>query len=232
MNALILSAGMGSRIPQFSTTSHKALIELKEQRLIEYTIEHLWAAGIFRIVIVVGYHATLFEYLVSKYPGVELVFNERYEDYNNAYSFYRALDFLEDTWVIEADLFLRHNVFLERPSHSTYYLIERLFQDKEWIPQFEDDRVIGFEIEKKALPSHSGISFWKKKDTKRLIEKARWLFDHQIEFYQDPTKYWDHIPIQVLEQLDVKAKLLPKGSVYEMDSYEDYLKVLEVMNHE
>ncbi len=232
MNALILSAGLGSRVPELTSTTHKALIEINGKPLIEHTIEKLWLAGIFRIVIVVGYKSHQFDYLVAKYPGLELIFNEHFEDLNNAYSLYRALDFLEDTWILEADLWLRENIFLNYPQSSTYYLIKRASVGVEWVPNLEDGFVKGFRIEETIEPSHAGISFWRKADSKKIVEKARDLMELNPEFYQDLSKYWDHIPCMLLDQIQAKASILAQGSVYEIDSYQDYLDICEVVKNE
>lgn len=232
MNALILSAGLGSRINELTKELHKALIPINGKPMLEYTIDFLVQAQVEKIFVVVGYFHEQFAYLTTKYPQVELVFNESFDTLNNAYSFYKGLVEVKDTWVLEADLLLQKNVFLQPPMKSTYFLIKRDQVGIEWVPVFEQDLVVDFKIEKTTEPSHGGISFWKKEAFKKIKDETEWLVKHQFGFFEESKNYWDHIPMRLLADLEVQAKILDQGSCYEIDSYQDFLYVKEVMSSE
>ncbi len=232
MNALILSAGLGSRINELTKELHKALIPINGKPILEYTIDFLVQAQVEKIFIVVGYFHEQFAYLTAKYPQVELVFNESFDTLNNAYSFYKGLIEIKDTWVLEADLLLLKNVFVQPPLKSTYYLIQRDQVGVEWVPVFKQGRVVDFRIEETNKPSHGGMSFWKQKDVEKIKKETELLVKCQFEFFEEPKNYWDHIPLRLLADLEVQAKILDKGSCYEIDSYQDYLYVKEVMSSE
>ena len=87
MKAIILAAGLGTRLRPMTENTPKALVKVNEKPLVEYQIEFLKERGIDDIIIVVGYLKEQFDYLKEKY-GVRLVFNEKYADYNNFYSLY------------------------------------------------------------------------------------------------------------------------------------------------
>jgi UDP-N-acetylglucosamine diphosphorylase / glucose-1-phosphate thymidylyltransferase / UDP-N-acetylgalactosamine diphosphorylase / glucosamine-1-phosphate N-acetyltransferase / galactosamine-1-phosphate N-acetyltransferase len=55
MKALILSAGRGSRLNEFTKDKNKSMIKLFEKPLIEYNLEHAHKANVKEIIIVVGY---------------------------------------------------------------------------------------------------------------------------------------------------------------------------------
>lgn len=87
MKAIILAAGLGTRLRPMTENTPKALVKVNQKPLVEYQIEYLKERGIDDIIIVVGYLKEQFDYLKEKY-GVRLVFNDKYADYNNFYSLY------------------------------------------------------------------------------------------------------------------------------------------------
>ena len=89
MKAIILAAGLGTRLRPMTENTPKALVKVNEKPLVEYQIEFLKERGIDDIIIVVGYLKEQFDYLKEKY-GVRLVFNEKYADYNNFYQVKRV----------------------------------------------------------------------------------------------------------------------------------------------
>lgn len=68
-NAIIMAAGTSSRFAPLSFEQHKAMTVVKGEVLIERQIEQLQDAGVPEIIIVTGYKAEQFEYLVKKYGG-------------------------------------------------------------------------------------------------------------------------------------------------------------------
>ena len=55
MQAIILAAGMGKRLGEYTINNTKCMIEVNGVRLIDRTLETLKNNGISRIVLVVGY---------------------------------------------------------------------------------------------------------------------------------------------------------------------------------
>ena len=101
MNAIIVAAGFGSRLRPLTYSTPKPLIEVFNQPMIEKNIEFLLEKGIDDINVIVGYAKERFEYLREKYQGVKLIYNEKYNEYNNIYSLYLVKDYLEDSYIIE-----------------------------------------------------------------------------------------------------------------------------------
>lgn len=110
MNAIILSAGLGSRFKEKTKNKHKSLFEINGIPNIERTIIYLHEAGIENIYIITGYLSEQFNYLKSKY-NCHLIYNEKYKEYNNIYSFYLAKNFFGDSYVIDSDVVLFKNIF-------------------------------------------------------------------------------------------------------------------------
>lgn len=91
LNAVILAAGVGSRMGDLTRFKPKSMIELNGKTLIEYQLEQLKEFGIDeRKVFVIGGHrfAELKAFVASQYADVNLVFNSKFKEWNNIYTFY------------------------------------------------------------------------------------------------------------------------------------------------
>ena len=95
MQALILAAGMGSRLHKYTSEVPKCLVEVNGQTLLDRTIEALRVAGVTKLVIVTGYKAEVLEEHIKSHVvdmDVKFINNEDYSTTNNIYSLYLARD--------------------------------------------------------------------------------------------------------------------------------------------
>lgn len=114
-----MAAGTSSRFVPLSVERPKGLLEVKGEVLIERQIRQLQEAGVSDITIVTGYKAAMFDYLRAEY-GVEAVYNEDYDRYNNTSSVIRVIDRLSNTFICCSDHYFKNNVFLD-PANESYY---------------------------------------------------------------------------------------------------------------
>lgn len=70
--AVIMAAGLGSRIAEFSQHSPKGFISVGGQPIVERSIDILLAHGIRRIIIGTGYRAADYDAVARRYPGVRI----------------------------------------------------------------------------------------------------------------------------------------------------------------
>lgn len=226
MNAIILAAGLGSRFKDFVSNSHKALLPILSIPNIERTIKFLQEANIFDIFIVTGHNAHLFEYLNDKYK-CKIIYNEKYKEYNNIYSFFKISNYFENSYVIDADVVLYKNIFLEKLESSTYFLIHRLKREKEWVPIIDKMGIIRqIDVSNDDKPSLLGVSFWIGEDC-YSIKKA--LSNYlESDILNNSKYYWDDIPRKLIltKKLAVRTLLLNDSDAGEMDTVEDYLSLL------
>jgi choline kinase len=105
-SAIILAAGLGSRLNEAGKFAPKGLLRLGAKPIIEESIQRLLAVGIERIVIVTGHLAEQFDPLEASYRGVvELVHNPHFADSGSMYSLFCVRDLVdEDFLLLEADL--------------------------------------------------------------------------------------------------------------------------------
>lgn len=225
MRAIILAAGLGTRLRPMTDNTPKALIKVKDKPLVEYQIEYLKEKGIDEIIVVVGYLHEQFDYLKEKY-GVKLVFNEKYAEYNNFYSLYLVKDYLADSYVIDADNYLFKNMFRSDINRSTYFSVYREDCENEWFLIYGDDyKVEDIIVDSKAGRILSGVSFW----DKETAEKINKFIDFAYDSNEFMDLYWDNMVKDNISELDVYVEELEANSIYEIDSVKDYNKLEKIL---
>ena len=225
MRALILAAGLGTRLRPMTDNTPKALIKVKDKPLVEYQIEYLKEKGIDEIIVVVGYLHEQFDYLKEKY-GVKLVFNDKYAEYNNFYSLYLVKDYLADSYVIDADNYLFKNMFRSDINRSTYFSVYREDCENEWFLIYGDDyKVKDIIVDSKAGRILSGVSFW----DKETAEKINKFIDFAYDSNEFMDLYWDNMVKDNISELDVYVEELEANSIYEIDSVKDYNKLEKIL---
>ena len=118
MQALMLAAGMGKRLGNYTKNATECMVPVNGKTLIEYAIESLIYAGIKKFTMVVGYKKDVLKnFLKGKYPQIQIDFidNDVYDSTNNIYSLYLARDVLssDDTILLESDLIFDKEIIRE-----------------------------------------------------------------------------------------------------------------------
>ena len=100
MKAIILAAGVGSRMGKYTNSLPKGMIKINGKTLIERQIQVLEAVGINNIVIVTGYNSEMINY-----KGVNYYHNKNYQNTNMIESLMCAKsEFDQDLIITYADL--------------------------------------------------------------------------------------------------------------------------------
>lgn len=226
MRAIILAAGLGTRLRPMTDTRPKSLVKIKDKPLIEYQIEYLKEKNINEIIVVVGYLKEQFDYLINKY-GVRLVFNDKYDVYNNFYSLYIVKEYLKDAYVIDADNYIFKNIFSDKVDRATYFAVYRENCLNEWFLKYDSDmKVQDILVDSKAGRILSGVSYWDEKTADKIIS----FIDEAYENNTYKDLYWDNMVKDNINELDVYVEELDDESIYEIDSVDDYNKLLEILD--
>ena len=122
MRAVIIAAGTGSRLGEYSRDKPKTLVEISGVPILGYTLNNLINEGINDIVIITGYKGhKIKEFIDRNYNNlnVSYVHNDIYDKTNNIYSVYLAKDELEnsDFLLINSDV-LFHGGILQTLKRS------------------------------------------------------------------------------------------------------------------
>src|SRR5690349_6741361 len=110
MIGLVLAAGAGRRLRPYTDTLPKALVPVDgDTTIMDISLRNLAAAKLTDITVVVGYRAEAVEQRVTTFQekyGVRLslVYNDKAEEWNNAYSLWLARDrFAEGVLLVNGD---------------------------------------------------------------------------------------------------------------------------------
>mgnify|MGYP004625435821 FL=1 len=218
MNAIILAAGMGTRLRPLTNDRPKCLVAVNGVPMVERQIQFLKEKGIDDITLISGYKAEALAYLKDKY-GVDIVFNDRYDTCNNINSLYIVKERFRDTYVLEGDVFMDKNVLLSDVSQSTYFARKKKYENEWGLEVDENNRLVKINIGAGEGYLMSGISYWKKEDCQKIIA-------HMEEVYatKDYTHlYWDNMVLDIYPELNIHVKEIE--DIYEIDTPEELKEV-------
>lgn len=107
MKAIILAAGMASRLRPLTLTTPKSLLKVGERSLLQRSMDALIANGVREFCIVTGYlHEMIEDFVRKQYADsikVTFIYNKVYETTNNIYSLWLARPFAEGEEVLLLD---------------------------------------------------------------------------------------------------------------------------------
>ena len=218
MNAIILAAGMGTRLRPLTNDRPKCLVAVNGVPMVERQILFLKEKGIDDITLISGYKSEALEYLKEKY-GVDIVFNDRYDNCNNINSLYIVRDRFHDTYVLEGDVYMDKNVLLSEVNKSTYFARNKKY-DNEWGLEIdENNRLVNIHIGAGNGFLMSGISYWKAEDCKRIIAHMEDVYASKDYTYL----YWDNMVLDIYPMLDIHVREI--DGIYEIDTPEELKEV-------
>ncbi len=112
MKAIILAAGIGSRISKFIEEKPKSMVDIGGVPLIRYTVDMLRQKGIEDITIVVGYKASVIMKELDD-RNINFVYNPFYDVTNGIASMWFAREHLtegDDTVIMSGDVYLEPEI--------------------------------------------------------------------------------------------------------------------------
>lgn len=226
MRAILLAAGMGTRLRPLTLTTPKSLVEVNGKPMLERQIEFLREIDIDEIIVVTGYLNEKFKYLREKY-GVKLIHNDKFDIYNNIYTMYLVREYLGDSYVIDADVYLNRN-FLEKDiEKSTYFSGYKIGFKNEWKLDYdENNKVSNIIVGDGEGYILSGISYWSKSDAS-IINKE---LEKYIENGKFKDLYWDDVVKDNLSKLDVCIRKIKSEDSFEVDSIRDLSNLNKLLN--
>lgn len=109
MKAVILAAGIASRLKPLTNNTPKCLLNVGDKSILERTVDNVVDNGIKEIVVVTGYLKEMIEgFLLEKYPQINFIFifNEKYDSTNNIYSLWMTKKELlgHDMLLLDSDI--------------------------------------------------------------------------------------------------------------------------------
>ncbi len=112
--AIILAAGIGSRLVPFTEHTPKCLVTVNDIPILSNTLTHLSDSGVEETVIVVGYlKEKIYDMIGDSFNGMKVSYieSDRYATTNNIYSLWLAREHLtEDIVLLDADVFFERSL--------------------------------------------------------------------------------------------------------------------------
>ena len=106
MKAIILAAGVGSRIRPLTNNCPKSLLKVDGKTILEMMLSHIQDCGIHEVIFVLGYlQEQIKEYVKTNFPDLNTHFvtNGRYAETNTGVSLMLTKDLIQDSTFIKFD---------------------------------------------------------------------------------------------------------------------------------
>jgi histidinol-phosphate/aromatic aminotransferase/cobyric acid decarboxylase-like protein len=236
MQAVILAAGMGRRLGEYTKDNTKCMVAVNGVRLIDRLLGQLSGQQLSRVVIVVGYKGQeLKDYIGHRYDDrlkIEYVENPIYDKTNNIYSLALAKDKLQedDTLLIESDLIFSDRLFpmiLGNPQKNLVLVAKyESWMDGTMVTIDSDMNIVSF-VPKKAFKWAASDHYYK---TVNIYKFSREFLQQKYVPFLDAyskamglNEYYEQV-LRVITMIDDSGlKALPIGQEkwYEIDDVQD-----------
>ena len=251
MQAIILAAGMGRRLGDYTKDNTKCMVPVNGVRLIDRLLGQLAKQPLKRVIIVVGYKGKeLREYIISQYGQQltanchcephsdlqvgELQFAENpvYDKTNNIYSLALVKDKLQedDTLLIESDLIFSDRIIpmiVDNPYPNLALVAKyETWMDGTMVRLDDEQNIVNF-ISKDAFDYNDVDSYYK---TVNIYKLSRQFSQQKyVPFLDAYTKavgnneYYENVLriISLLNNHDMKALPIGNEKWYEIDDKQD-----------
>lgn len=225
--AIIMAAGLGTRMFPLTDTIPKPLIKVNGKPMIETVIDGLKDRGVESLIAVVGYLGEQFLYLEEEYENLKIVVNQDYRIINNISSMYAVADELMNTdgdvFICESDLYVRdEDLFSANLTHSCYFGKMVNGHSDDWVFDTDDTGRIT-RVGKCGDDCYNmvGISWFEKNDARLLGELIK--FRYGQPGYED--LFWDEVVNENLDKLNLSVHPIKEDQIAEIDTVAELAEI-------
>ncbi|MBO4641861.1 MAG: aminotransferase class I/II-fold pyridoxal phosphate-dependent enzyme [Bacteroidaceae bacterium] len=235
MQAIILAAGLGRRLKEYTKNNAKCMVEVNGTRLIDHLLSQLSQLKLNRVVIVVGHEGkALMDYLGTEYKGlkIEYVVNPVYDKTNNIYSLFLAKEQMQedDTLLIESDLIFDDgmlDLLLQSPFPNLALVAKyETWMDGTMVCIDKENNIVNF-ITKAAFNYKNVDQYYKTVNIYKFSKEfSRTKYVPFLEAYTKSVgnnEYYENVLriISFLNSHDLKALPITHEKWYEIDDKQD-----------
>ena len=230
--AVVLAAGVGSRLRPLTEETPKCLTEVGGRPMLEQTLGIFARNGIEETVVVVGHLGQVVIDRIGSTHGnmrVSYLWNEVYDRTNSMYSAWLAREHLEQGAIlIEGDTVFEEELIslvLREPSERAYWVVDRFTPEHDGCMSTadEDGRITHLEIVKRKLAEYKD-NFYKSTGVLKLTPAYGRLFSGWLD--EEVRKgnvqvYYDLVIADHLEDAPIYICDFTGGTWVEIDTAED-----------
>lgn len=239
MIGLVLAAGAGRRLRPYTDTLPKALVPVDDDTaILDITLSNFARAGLTDVAVVIGYQADAVrerKAALEERHGVtlELVFNDKAETWNNAYSLWCARDLFAQGFLLANGDTVHpasvEDVMLAAQGPDIVLAVDQVkkLADEEMKVQLSDDgaltRITKLMDPATAAGEYIGLSLVAPSAAEVLADALRTTFE------RDPDLYYED-GYQELVDRGFRIDVAPIGDVpwVEVDNHDDLARAREI----
>lgn len=234
MKALILAAGLGTRLRPITDTRPKSMVEVNGKPILFKQIDNLLENGIEDITVIAGYKSEMMIDTINKfYKNIKIIINDVYDKTNNMYSAYMAIDdmYNNEFLLMNADVFYDSTIveeLIKNDYQNSIVVEEGVYNDESMKVICVDGRIMNIS---KAISKDNayGVSIDVYKFSK---EGSKVFYDKVKEYIEDKKELnqWTEVALnEVLKLVEFKPCPL-KGRWMEIDNHEDLRRAESIFN--
>ncbi len=222
--AIIMGAGMGTRLRPATDEVPKPLVSVNGVRIIETVIRGLLANGIREIHIVTGYRAEAYQPLLLQYPDLDLIYNPFYAERNNISSMYEARAYLHSCVCVDGDNLI-YNPEILHPEFecSGYAGIEARGETDEWLMITDENRMVQYTTKGGSKGWQLfGVCHLSEEDGLRLREflEEEYIGNRRYDIYWDDVALFLH-----RDAFRFQVHPIQWGDIREIDSFSELCEI-------
>ncbi|RDU67645.1 hypothetical protein CQA53_01180 [Helicobacter didelphidarum] len=214
MKAIILAAGMGTRLAPMTLLKPKPLLEIRGIALLENMIKHLQAGGVNDIIVVTGYKSELFTPYAKRLGFKQITYSD-YATKNSAASLKLVIDEMQKgSIILNGDLYLTESFFQYIKPNVSQFIAQTITNNVISWGYITDSNFKIQDIDTNATSGYGdGIAVF---DNEKDIE----IFKQELEKCSD-DEYWEYCVLRSLTKIDCYA--FHHNTYVEIDSFQDAL---------
>lgn len=199
MKAVILAAGIASRLRPLTNNTPKCLLKVGDKSILELTIDNIIANNIDEVIIVTGYlQEQIKDFVLAKYPqlNVTYIYNEVYNSTNNIYSLWLTKESVADDEMLlmDSDIVFEKEIIgkLISSGYDNCLALKKHDVQDEEIKVKADDRGRVLEIGKEVkLNEAIGESIGIEKFGKDTLHKLFTIIDHKVLIEKNVNQFYE-----------------------------------------
>ncbi|WP_462316298.1 sugar phosphate nucleotidyltransferase [Methanobrevibacter sp.] len=221
--AIIIAAGLGTRLRPLTYNTPKPLVKINGQRIIDTIIDSLYEVGIEDIYVIIGYKAKEFNVLLNKYPNLHFIHNLLFDNGNNILSVCTAGNLISNAYIIPGDLLINNIEVFKKYQYSSNALGYKIDKTDDWcIETDSNNRVIRLSPGGINCYKDTGILYWNKDDGLRLSQQVL----ETCQTSEGQQRYWSNVPFVIYkENYNVSLRTCEENDVVEIDTIPELIKL-------